>query len=94
MAANVQGCRPVAYARRQLGQPVLYRLVQQHLEPDLAMAFEGDWGGQRMLQSMKWEFRRYLECGILACGFFRGACPVRICQLFSRQSDPLAPTGK
>ena len=38
MAANPQGCRPAAYARRRPEQTVLYRLVQQHLETYLALA--------------------------------------------------------
>ena len=75
MAANPQGCRLAAYARRRPERTVLYRLVQRHLETYLALAREGDWDGQRMPAAAEREFRRYLECGILACGFCRARCP-------------------
>ncbi|MBP6734583.1 MAG: transposase zinc-binding domain-containing protein [Chromatiaceae bacterium] len=66
---------PAAYARRRPEPTVLYRLVQQHLETYLAPAREGDGDGQRVLPSMGREFRRYRECGILACGCCRVRCP-------------------
>ena len=75
MAANPQGCRPAAYARRRPEQTVLYRLVQQHPETYLALACEGDWDRNRVPAAAEREFSRYLECGILACGFCRARCP-------------------
>ncbi len=75
MAANPQGCRPAAYARRRSEQTVLYRLVQQHLETYLALACEGDWDGHAVPGYVERELRRYLECGILAYGFARARCP-------------------
>ncbi len=75
MAANPQGCRPAAYARRRPEQTVLYRLVQQHLETYLALACEGDWDGHAVPGYVECELRRYLECGILAYGFARARCP-------------------
>ena len=68
MAANPQGCRPTPYARRRPEQTVLYRLVQQHLETYLALAWEGDGDGHAVPGYVERELRRYLECGILAYG--------------------------
>jgi hypothetical protein len=68
---------PLGLARDQRRRPeetVLYRVVLQHLETfPAATAKEGEQGG-----SVPWfverEFRRYLECGILARGFCRVRC--------------------
>ena len=75
MAANPQGCRPAAYARRRAEQTVLYRLVQQHLETYLALACGGDWDGHAVPGYVERELKRYLECGILTYGFARARCP-------------------
>ena len=75
MAANPQGCRPAAYARRRPEQTALYRLVQQHLETYLALACEGEGDGHAVPVYVERELRRYLECGILAYGFARARCP-------------------
>ena len=74
MAANPQGCRPAVYARRRTEQTVLYRLVQQHLETYLALAWEGDGDGHAVPGYVERELRRYLECSILAYGFARARC--------------------
>jgi hypothetical protein len=72
MAVASQGCRWVPYYRRHPAQTALYRAVQQHLETYLAMAAgEDDCDGQRVPAYVEREFRRYLECGILAYAFAR-----------------------
>ena len=68
MAAASQGCRPVPYRRRHPERTALYQVVQQHLETYLELAGEDDWDGQRVPAYVEREFRRYLECGILAYG--------------------------
>ena len=75
MAVASQGCRPVPYGRRRPEQTALYQIVQQHLETYLALAREDDWNVQRVPAYVEREFRRYLECGILAYGFARARCP-------------------
>jgi len=75
MAVESPGCRAVAYRRRHPEQTALYQVVQQHLETYLALAGEDDWDGQRVPAYVEREFRRYLECGILAYGFARARCP-------------------
>ena len=59
--------------RRPEGTP-LYRAVQGHLESYLALAHEGHNDGGGVPQYVEGEFRRYLECGILAHGFARARC--------------------
>ena len=66
MAVVSQGYRAVAYRRRCPEQTTLYQVVQQHLEIYLALAGEDDWDGQRVPAYVEREFRRYLECGMLA----------------------------
>jgi hypothetical protein len=75
MAVASQGCRPVPYGRRRPEQTALYQVIQQHLETYLAVAGEDNWDGQRVPAYVEREFRRYLECGILAYGFARARCP-------------------
>jgi hypothetical protein len=76
MAVASQGCRWVPYYRRHPAQTALYQVVQQHLETYLAMAAgEDDCDGQRVPAYVEREFRRYLECGILAYGVRPGRCP-------------------
>jgi len=76
MAVELQECGPVPYCRRHPERTTLYQVVQQHLETYLALAGEDDWDGQRVPAYVEREFRRYLACGILACGFARARCPV------------------
>ena len=68
------GCRPAAHSRRRPEQTVLYRIVQQHLETYLMLSREGDWDGHAVPAYVERDFRRYLECGILAYGFARAYC--------------------
>ena len=75
MAAESQGCRTLVYRRRRPEQTALYQVVQQHLETYLALAGQDDGDGQRVPAYVEREFRRYLECGILAYGFARARCP-------------------
>ncbi|MGB5733307.1 MAG: hypothetical protein WBM40_02540 [Thiohalocapsa sp.] len=75
MAAESHGCRTLVYRRRRPEQTALYQVVQQHLDTYLALAGEDDWAAQRVPAYMEREFRRYLECGILAYGFARAQVP-------------------
>jgi len=75
MAVASQGCGPAPYCRRHPEQTALYQVIQQHLETYLALAGEDDWDAQRVPAYVEREFRRYLECGILAYGFARARCP-------------------
>ena len=68
MATESGGCRAAAYSRRHPEQTVLYRIVQQHLETYLMLSREGDWDGHAVPAYAERDFRRYLECGILASG--------------------------
>jgi len=65
-------CAPAVYHRRQPERTVLYRLVQAHLATWLMLHADGQ-GGHAPARSER-EFRRYLECGILAHGFARARC--------------------
>ncbi len=65
---------PTRYRPRRPSQSVLYRCVQEHLETWLAQCRDGhddDWSVPEYVER---EFRRYLDCGILAHGFARARC--------------------
>ena len=62
------------YRRRRPERTALYRAVQGHLETYLALARAEDNEGGGVPGYMEREFRRYLECGILAHGFARARC--------------------
>jgi hypothetical protein len=62
------------YRRRRPERTPLYRAVQGHLETYLTLAREGHNEGGSVPQYVEREFRRYLECGILAHGFARARC--------------------
>ena len=64
--------RAVPYRRRQPERTVLYRTVQTHLATWLELA--QDESGSTTPAHVEREFRRYLECGILAHGFARARC--------------------
>jgi hypothetical protein len=74
MAVESTGCGTAAYCRRRPEQTALFQVVQQHLETHLTLAGEDDRGGQRVPAYVEREFRRYLECGILADAFARARC--------------------
>ena len=56
--------RSAVYRRRQPERTLLYRTVQTHLATWLALQEDGD--GASAPAVTEREFRRYLECGILA----------------------------
>lgn len=60
------------YLRHQPEETVLYQVVQQHLESFLAHVNEQSSRG--LPRYVVREFRRYLECGVLAHGFGRAQC--------------------
>jgi hypothetical protein len=62
------------YRRRCPERTPLYRAVQGHLETYLALARDGHTDGDGVPRYVEGEFRRYLECGILAHGFARARC--------------------
>ena len=64
--------RTTTYRRRQPERTVLYRTVQSHLATWLELA--QDESGRSAPAHVEREFRRYLECGILAHGFARARC--------------------
>ena len=64
--------RSAVYRRRQPERTLLYRTVQAHLATWLALHDEG--AGETAPAATEREFRRYLECGILAHGFARARC--------------------
>jgi hypothetical protein len=59
-------CAPAVYHRRQPEGTLLYRVAQDHLATWLAL-HDGGCGGHAPVLTER-EFRRYLECGILAHG--------------------------
>ena len=62
------------YRRRRPERTPLYHTVHEHLETYLALARAGHDDGGGVPQYVQREFRRYLECGILAHGFARARC--------------------
>lgn len=70
-AACAKPCSPI-YRRRQPERTLLYRTVQTHLATWLALHDDG--AGETAPAAIEREFRRYLECGILAHGFARARC--------------------
>ena len=59
---------PLHYERHRPEQTTLYRLVQQHAASFIAHT-EASTGGE-LPRFVKDEFDAFLECGILAHGFF------------------------
>jgi hypothetical protein len=70
-----QGGALAPYRPRDPAKTVLYRVVQTHFETYLSLCAEGDWEAGAVPGYVEREFRRYLECGILAHGFARARCP-------------------
>jgi hypothetical protein len=64
--------RSAVYRRRQPERTLLYRTVQTHLATWLALHENG--AGESAPAATEREFRRYLDCGILAHGFARARC--------------------
>jgi len=65
---------PTPYRRRRPERTLLYRTVQTHFETWLALTPDGTVDGDPVPVHVEREFRRYLECGILAHGFARARC--------------------
>ncbi|MBU1244976.1 transposase, partial [Myxococcota bacterium] len=66
---------PATYRRREPEKTALYSLVQEHLATLLAQARQASADGSGYPAFVEKEFRRYLDCGILANGFARLRCP-------------------
>ena len=64
--------RSAVQRRRQPERTLLYRTAQAHLATWLALHDEG--ADETAPAATAREFRRYLECGILAHGFARACC--------------------
>ncbi len=56
------------YRRRDPSATVLYQVVQQNLETFLALCAEGDPMGEWLPGFVEQDFRKFLDCGILAQG--------------------------
>ena len=65
---------PARYRPHRPSQSVLYRCVQEHLETWLVHCLEGHDDDGSVPEYIEREFRRYLDCGILAHGFARARC--------------------
>jgi len=61
------------YRRREPEKSVLHAIVRDHLETFLAEPLQHDGDGYPVF--LEREFRRYLDCGLLARGFARLRCP-------------------
>ena len=65
---------PAPYRRRRPERTLLDRTVQAHFEAWLALTRDGAVDGDPVPAHVEREFRRYLECGILAHGFAWARC--------------------
>jgi len=66
---------PGGYRRHEPEKTALYAVVQGHLETLLDQSREGSASGSGYPTFVEKEFRRYLDCGVLANGFARLRCP-------------------
>ncbi|MES9906768.1 MAG: hypothetical protein ABW168_29325 [Sedimenticola sp.] len=57
------------YQRRQPERTATYQVVQHHLESWLAQQREACPDNDPVPRYVERDLRKYLECGILACGF-------------------------
>lgn len=62
------------YRSRRPERTPLYQVVQEWLTTYLELARQEDWDGDAVPPYVEREFRGFLECGILACGFARAYC--------------------
>jgi hypothetical protein len=62
------------YRRRQPERSPAYQVIQGHLETWLAGCRQADEEGSPVAAYIEQDFRKYLECGILAHGFARARC--------------------
>ena len=73
MSAACASARTAVYRRRRPERTALYRTVQAHLATWLELSCDSRQGASGPAPIER-EFRRYLECGILANGFARARC--------------------
>jgi DNA-directed RNA polymerase subunit RPC12/RpoP len=73
MATACAPARTAVYRRRRPERTVLYRTVQTHLATWLELTCDRRRGAAGPAYAER-EFRRYLDCGILATGFARARC--------------------
>ena len=66
--------RTGVYRGRRPERTVVYRLVQEHLETWLARKREAEPDRDQVAAYVERDFRKFLECGILARGFARARC--------------------
>jgi len=71
---GARGSAPARYRPRRPSRSALYRCVQQYLETWLAQCRDGHDDEWSVPEYVEREFRRYLECGVLAHGFARARC--------------------
>ena len=71
---QVTASGPTPYRRRRPERTLLYRTVQTPFATWLALRRDGFDDGDPVPAHVEHEFRRYLECGILAHGFARARC--------------------
>ncbi|RMH37712.1 MAG: hypothetical protein D6689_20725 [Deltaproteobacteria bacterium] len=64
----------VSYERRRPDQTVLYRVVREHAQTLFEEVRERSDSGYGYPAHVENEFRRYIDCGILAHGFMRVHC--------------------
>lgn len=64
---------PSQRARR--GNTLLHRIVRENLNTFLALADARAGEGRSLPKYVREEFRRFVDCGILAKGFIRLHCP-------------------
>lgn len=73
-ACRARARAPGRFQPRRPSQSVLYRCIQEHLETWLIQCRDGHDDAGPVPDYVEREFRRYLECGILAHGFARARC--------------------
>ena len=86
---------PMPYRRRRPERTLLYRTVQTHFATWLALTRDGAIDGDPVPAHVEREFRRYLECSILAHGFARarcGECGHDLPQAFSCKGRGVCPS--
>jgi Putative transposase/Transposase zinc-binding domain len=84
---------PTQYRPRRPSRSVLYRCVQEHLETWLAQCRYGHDDEWSVPEYVEREFRRYLDCGILAHGFARcGQCGHDFLIAFSCKGRGVCPS--
>ncbi|MEN8261812.1 MAG: transposase zinc-binding domain-containing protein [Pseudomonadota bacterium] len=67
-------CCIAVYRRRQPESTAAYQVVQGHLETWLASCRQAHEEGAPVAARIEQDFRKYLECGILAHEFARARC--------------------